>query len=81
MTKSEILDKVSLATCDHTDFDGVYKAMDEYAKQQVMDFIEWVQQHHRSTDTPSTWLILGRTGWLTNDQILSQFIEQQSKEQ
>jgi 5,10-methenyltetrahydromethanopterin hydrogenase len=40
MTKNEILDKVSMATCDHTDFDGIYKAMDEYAKQEVINHIK-----------------------------------------
>jgi len=40
-TKEDVLDKVDFCSCEHTDFDGIYKAMDEYAKQQSVAFMKW----------------------------------------
>jgi hypothetical protein len=90
MTRSEILDKVSLATCDHTDFDGIYKAMDEYAKQQSAAFLVW---HTNKMDEYSailnskyaisikTWDEMNKFEQATNEGRYEMFIEQQSKEQ
>lgn len=91
MTKHEILDKVSMATCDHTDFDGIYKAMDEYAKQQAIAFDVWKRENCITYDYEnnaySKLIFLDvdhtkvRTEQLSIDDTYNQFAELQSKEQ
>lgn len=89
MTKDKILDSVSLATCDHTDFDGIYKAMDEYAKQQAIAFDVWKRENCITYDYEnnaySKLIFLDvehtkvRTEQLSIDDTYTQFIESQKK--
>jgi hypothetical protein len=86
MIKDEILDRVSMATCDHTDFDGIYKAMDEYAKQQAIAFDVWKRQNGYLID-PEGMVYLkliiegnnARNEPVSSDTVYNQFIESQSK--
>ena len=50
---------------------GAKEAMDDWAKQQAMSFMEWFDQVHRKSVAPSGFV----------EKYYNQFIEHQNKEQ
>lgn len=69
MTKEEILDKRIASTHGNPDYSLIKPAMDEYAKQQAISFMEWFDQTHRQTLAPPGFV----------EKYYNQFIEQQNK--
>lgn len=91
MTKEEILRKklelagIDLITSVPQFKTGIYNAMDEYAKQQVFEFLKFKEKFQRKerADFHKECVRLGGLFsyvGASNENIYNQFIEQQNKE-
>jgi hypothetical protein len=91
LTKEEIIKKIVRPDCIaiydpilvNVPFSEVFKAMDEYAKQQAIVFGNWM---HKCNYAPATedgkWQnqVAGENDIITTEELHNKFIEQQNKQ-
>lgn len=86
MTKEEILDpfrKMSDSSTSWVYEEDAIKAMDEYAKQQAIAFMNWTLSSDCDTYSctdENQWTNIFTSENITTEQLYNQFIDQQNKQ-